>query len=470
MSSRAAAAADSLASTADPTAWAAAAVVGAAPAGFEPASEDSLGGPTRVTYARPPVEPSPEGLTPHPPGMNWQLLTATLLLCGLGITMSFSASYFEAVHKHQDELYFLTRHLRYAAIAGAALVAGMQIPYQLWRRLAPAAFALAFALLIAVLVFGEVRNNARRWLIIGGQSFQPAEFAKVAFVLYMARSLVSKAERGALQTVSSGLLPHVAIFVVCVGLLMAQPDMGTCMVLGVLLFGMAFVAGARVAPLLGAGLLAVFAAAAFIAQNPMRLGRFKAWFDPFEDFHGKGYQLANSLLAVAMGGPFGRGLGASQQKLGYLPEAHTDFVLAIIGEELGVVGISVVALLFIWLLVAGMTNVRGARDEFGRMLAFGILLLIGTQAAVNFGVVLQLLPTKGLTLPFVSFGGTSLILMAFSIGVLLNVGRGGAPRFAEARPARDRRPFDVSAWSPGNLIRRYQSPGNTRQLRPWRSP
>lgn len=388
------------------------------------------GGATRV-HSVPPAPPAPDAtLVPVPCGMDWLLLGVVLLLCALGTVMIYSSSYFLAVHVMDDETYFLVRHLRMMALALVALTLGLHLPYQLWQRLAPWLLLATVTLLVLTLTHGEVRNHARRWLPPNSSfAFQPAELSKVVLVFFAARALVAKAERGVLTEFWRGLVPLLAVLGVLVALLMLQPDMGSAMVLTLLLFGMAFVAGARIGPLVAAGAPLALAAGVFIYNNPMRLERLKAWLDPFQDeiFDDRGYQLANSLLAVAIGGGFGQGLGASQRKLGFVPEAHTDFILAIVGEELGVAGISLIAGLFCVLLWRGARIIATARDEFGRLAALGIVLLMGTQAAVNFGVALQMLPTKGLTLPFISYGGTSLIVMAFAAGVLLNIGRGGRP-------------------------------------------
>lgn len=381
-------------------------------------------------------------------GFDWIFAAAIVALATIGVVAAFSASYFLAVHRHGDEMYFLQRHLRYAGVAIFALVVFARTPFQLWEKLARPALFACLALLVLVLNYGETRNRATRWIF----GFQPAELAKLGFIIYLARALVRRAERNELRTFHRGMLPLIGVYALFVFLLMKQPDMGTAGVLGVLLFGMAFVAGARVAPLVVAGGGIAAAAAVFISQDPMRWRRIEVWLDPFGHFNGKGYQLANSVLAVATGGPFGRGLGASQQKLGFLPEAHTDFVLAILAEELGVVGVSMVAALMIVVLWRGVGVAVRSTSEFGRLLAFGITLLIGTQAAVNFGVVLGMLPTKGLTLPFVSYGGTSLITMAIGAGMLLNVGSGGNPNL-------------VLRWPDLAWLRRGERAANARVVR-----
>ncbi|MCO4761583.1 MAG: putative lipid II flippase FtsW [Myxococcales bacterium] len=406
----------------------------------------SLSGPTLVSHRGPNMPVSDEDLVRHPVGMDWALLSVVAALAVMGIVMAFSASYYLAVHRFGDEHMFLTRHLRFIGVATFTLLLFANMPYQMWKKLAYPAMAVALFALVLVPIFGITRNRATRWLAIGGFSFQPAELAKVIFVAYLARSLSKKAERNSIQTFHVGLLPHFMVWSVLGLLCMKQPDLGTALVLAVLLFTMTFVAGARVAPLVFIGLSGVSLLGVFLAHNPMRSRRITAFIDNFEHRADVGYQLWNSKLAVAMGGFFGRGLGASHQKLGFVPEAHTDFVLAIVGEELGLVGIMFIAVCFIFLIYRGLRIALSARDEFGRLLAIGLTVLFGVQAAVNFGVVLGLLPTKGLTLPFVSYGGTSLIVMSMAAGILLNVGRGGnpdlvlpdLPKFGKKRPGNTR--------------------------------
>ena len=392
--------------------------------------DDDLGafsGPTLVSQQAPVMTVSDDDLVRHPVGMDWWLLSTVAALAVMGVVMAFSASYYLAVHRFNDEHLFLVRHLRFLGIATFTLLLFANVPYQVWKKLAYPAMFCALLALMAVPFFGITRNRATRWLALGPVMFQPAELAKVVFVAYLARSLSKKAQRNSIQTFHVGLAPHFLVWAVLGLLCMKQPDLGTTLVLAVLLFAMTFMAGARVAPLLLIGLTGMGVLGAFLVHNPMRSRRITAFIDNFAHRADVGYQLWNSKLAVAMGGFFGRGLGASHQKLGFVPEAHTDFVLAIIGEELGLVGIMFIAVCFIFLVWRGLRIAMSARDEFGRLFALGLTVLFGVQAAVNFGVVLGLLPTKGLTLPFVSYGGTSLIVMAMAAGILLNIGRGGNP-------------------------------------------
>ena len=390
-----------------------------------------MDGPTRVMSAGPNVAPSARALVPMPVGMDWTLLCAVMLLASFGVVMAFSASIFTAVHNHAgNETFFLTRHLAYAGLGLVVMMVAAHVPYQAWRQLAYPLLGVTILSLIAVLLVGETRNRATRWLVLGGVSIQPAEIAKVAFIIYLARSLSQKAETNAIQTFHIGLLPHMIVWSLLLALCMKQPDLGTGLVLAVLLFTMTFVAGARIAYLLFFGFSGAAGLIFFLIHDPMRSKRILAFLEPLRYRSATAYQLFNGKLAVATGGLFGNGLGASRQKLGFIPEAHTDFVLAIVGEELGIIGLSLVAVTFMVVLIRGLRIALHARCEFGRLLALGITLLLGTQAAINFGVVLGLLPTKGLTLPFVSYGGSSLLVMSLAVGILLNVGRGGRPGFS----------------------------------------
>jgi len=406
-----------------------------------------FGGPTRVMSRQPAVQPSDEALVPLPVGMDWWLLGTIVMLAALGLVMAFSASIYPAVHSHGDESFFLDRHIRYLGLGLLALLFGLHMPYQAWRKLAYPMLAFVIGLLIYVMLFGETRNRATRWILIAGTSFQPAELGKFVFVVYLALSLSKKAATNAIQTFHIGLLPHFLVWALVFGLCMKQPDLGTGLVLAILLFTLTFIAGARIAYLLFFGMSGSVLLLTFLVNDPMRSKRLMAFLEPLAHRSATAYQLFNGKLAVATGGLAGRGLGASRQKLGFIPEAHTDFVLSIIGEELGVIGISLVAFAFAFVLVRGLRIALHARCEFGRLLAMGIVILIGAQTTINFGVVLGLLPTKGLTLPFISYGGSSLLVMSLAVGVLLNVGRGGHEgfRWPDVRRLFGSRPKDVGS-------------------------
>ncbi len=394
------------------------------------AEVDAEFSPTLVTHGLN-APRSEKALVPVPVGMDWPLFSVLLALLTTGIVMAYSASIYAALHIGRgDDQLFLNKHLVHAGIAVVMVLVGAHIPYQAWRKVAYLGLFTSVALLVATLAFGVVVNKARRWLPLPGFMFQPSELAKLCFTIYLAHSLTKKISSERVHKFSVGFLPHALAWLVVFGLCMKQPDLGTGIVLAVLLFTMTYIAGTNMAYVMFAFGVGVLALASFIYKNPMRGKRVLAFLDPFKYFDTTGFQLGNSKIAVATGGIFGNGLGLSRQKLGFVPECHTDFILSIIAEELGLLGVALVGLAFIFVILRGLRIALRARDEFGRLLAAGITVLLGTQAAVNFGVVMGTLPTKGLTLPFVSHGGSSMIVLGLAAGVLLNVGRGGNPDFA----------------------------------------
>jgi len=293
-------------------------------------------------------------------------------------------------------------------------------------------------ILLALLLtpLGHNVGRSTRWFRLPFISFQPSELAKLAFIFWLAYSLEKK--HGKLRTFAVGFLPHLLVMGLIMALCLAQPDFGTCMVLAAIMVLMLFVAGTRVGYILLLAFLAVPVFVKYVVLNEMRWARLVAFIDPWNEAHrwGVGYQTVNSLSAFGSGGVTGLGLGASRQKFGYIPEAQTDFIFPILGEELGLIGVVVVIALFVLVVARGISIATRASDDFGRYLAYGITMLIGIQAAVNIGVSLGLLPTKGLTLPFISFGGTSLVVIAFGVGVMLNISRWSDPSTAAPPPVR----------------------------------
>ncbi len=406
-------------------------------AGDEALDEDFAAGLSERTLVQPPpdVPKGANALVSVPVGMDWGLFAVVVGLMTFGVVMAYSASIYVALHNFAgDETHFLSRHLLHAGIALFVLLLAIRTPYQLWRKAAYPLLFVSLAGLIAVLIWGKTVNNATRWLVIGGFPFQPAEFSKFAFVVYLAHSLTKKVSASAVHHFSVGFVPHALVWCVAFVLCMREPDLGTGIVLAILLFTMCYVAGTNMAYVIFVGVVGLFGLATYIINNPMRSRRLWAFLEPLAYRETTGFQLFNGKLAVATGGLFGNGLGLSRQKLGFIPEAHTDFVLSIVAEELGLIGVALVALAFLFLILRGLRIALRARDEFGRLVASGITILLGTQAAVNFGVVMGTLPTKGLTLPFVSHGGSSLIVLSLAAGVLINVGRGGDPDFELPAP------------------------------------
>jgi len=280
---------------------------------------------------------------------------------------------------------------------------------------------VSIALLVVVLIpgIGTEVNGSRRWLRFLGYSFQPSELARLALVLYLACSLYRKGEK--IRTFSYGFLPYLLISGLMMGLIFIEPDMGGAVTMGAIMLLMLFVAGARFSYLAGIVLLSAPVIFYFLASTEYRWRRVMATINPWDYWHDAGWQLVQSLLAFGNGGIFGVGLGEGRQKLFYLPDAHTDFILSVIGEELGFIGVAVVVALFVLIAVRGILVAVRSSTPFGAYLAFGITIMIVVPAIMNMMVVLGLLPTKGLVLPFVSYGGTALMVYLVAAGILMNV-------------------------------------------------
>jgi cell division protein FtsW len=349
-------------------------------------------------------------------------------LVAIGAVMVYSASAIPASQSRRlgfDEFYYLKRQLVAAAIGGALLAGALKLGH---RRIAALAYPLlgaAFVLLLLVPLLGKTAGGAQRWIALGPVQFQPSEAAKIALVLYLARSLARKQDK--IRMFSIGLLPHLLVTGALILLCLWQSDLGTGVILFLVLFAMLFAAGARVSYLLAAGVLAAPIAWHLVKSTPYRYMRVVAYLDPERYRSGPGYQLWESLLGTASGGFLGQGLGQGKGKLFYLPAAHTDFIAAVIAEEAGLLGVLLLVGLFAVVVWRGVRAALNASDAFGCYAALGITTLVGAQALVNLAVVFGLLPTKGLTLPFVSYGGSSLMTLLAGAGVLLSVSgdRGG---------------------------------------------
>jgi cell division protein FtsW len=362
------------------------------------------------------------------PAFDGLLLAAVLALVAVGAVMVYSASAIPASQSKRlglDEFYYLKRQLAAAAIGGALLAATLKLGHRRIGALAYPLLLAAFALLLLVPVLGKAAGGAQRWLALGPVQFQPSEAAKIALVLYLARSLAKKQDK--IRMFSIGLLPHLLVTGALVGLCLWQSDLGTGVILFVVLLAMLFAAGARVSYLLAAAVAAAPVAWHLVKSTPYRYLRVVAYLDPERYRSGPGYQLWESLLGTANGGFLGQGLGQGKGKLFYLPAAHTDFIAAVIAEEAGLLGVLLLVGLFAIVVWRGVRASLNASDAFGCYAALGLTTLVGAQALVNLAVVFGLLPTKGLTLPFVSYGGSSLMTLLAATGILLSVSgdRGG---------------------------------------------
>ncbi len=357
------------------------------------------------------------------------LVWAVLSLMLIGLIMVYSASITLAdgpKYANYSSNFFLIRHMISLVIALGVGVWVFKIPTKMWDRYSPLIFGFTVLLLIAVLIpgIGKGVNGAKRWIPLGLMNFQPSELMKFAAIIFAASYTVQRQEY--LHSFVKGMLPMGIAVALVGGLLMAEPDMGAFVVVALIAFGILFLGGIN-AKLFG-GLIAVglMSGAAMIALSPFRRGRMLAFMDPWQvdNAANKGYQLTHSLMAFGRGEWFGTGLGGSVEKLHYLPEAHTDFIMAVIGEELGFVGVVVMIFLFYWIVrrafLIGRTALQLDRS-FAGLAAKGVAIWIGWQAFINMGVNLGLLPTKGLTLPLVSYGGSGILMNAIAIAMLLRI-------------------------------------------------
>jgi cell division protein FtsW len=347
----------------------------------------------------------------------------TILLIFIGVVMIYSSSSIYALRVLGDSLYFLKRHVVFLFIGLVATLSVMAIDYRDLQRWAKPMLAIAIVMLLLVLIpgIGKASYGARRWFRIGSLYFQPSEFAKLAMLVYVSDFLARK--QGQIRNFFSGFLPVLLMLGVVCLLILKQPDLGSTILIGTITMILLFIAGARWTHI---GLLVTLVLPGFyflIVNVPYRLKRIITFLDPWQDPKGTGFQLTQSQIALGTGGIFGLGLGKSMQKLFYLPAAHTDFIFSIIGEELGFVGAFVVILLFMVLIWQGARIAKRTSDPFGYFLSSGIVAMIGLQAVVNIGVSIGALPTKGLPLPFISYGGSALVFNMMALGLLLNISR-----------------------------------------------
>ncbi len=350
------------------------------------------------------------------------VITCALICIGVGMIYSASAVY-ALKELNNDGAYFLKRHLLFLSIGFLLAIAVMTIPYQILQKWAKPLLLCSVVLLILVLIpgIGKMVSGARRWIPIGPFSFQPSEFAKLTVIIYMADFLARKKRK--IRDLWEGIVP-VMIVLGCVSLLiLKQPDLGTAVSIIVIVFMMLFVAGSRLKYLASIGLLALPVLYFLVVRVSYRRVRVMAFLDPWQDPQGIGFQLTQSQIALGTGKFFGVGLGKGIQKLFYLPAAHTDFIFSIIGEEFGLMGTFCVIALFVLLIWQGARIAKRTQEPFGYFLTVGLLVMIGFQAVVNIGVSIGMLPTKGLPLPFISYGGSALIINMIAIGLLLNISR-----------------------------------------------
>ena len=385
----------------------------------------------------PPLEapadaPDPGVAADEPPrAMDPWLFFAAMALACLGLVMVYSASVYTARLRHHDWEYFLGRQGVLFALGTVVMFATSRLDYRIFRRFAPHLMTLGLLGLVAVLAVGDEVNGARRWIRAPGINIQPSELAKVFLAIFLSSMLARQGER--VRRFTTGFLPPLVVAALTMLLVLLEKDLGTTILLGALTLTTLFVAGTRVSYVVAAVMLAAPVAWAQIVGVGYRKGRLLDFLSGEQS-----YQIQQSLIAIGSGGTWGLGLGAGRQKLGFLPENHTDFILASIGEELGLAGIYAVIALFCLLVWRGLVAARGAPDRFGTYLAVALSALFGLQALINICVVLDVIPAKGITLPFLSYGGSSLLVSMGATGILLSISRRPRPwRISDQRSRRE---------------------------------
>ncbi|WP_274585729.1 putative lipid II flippase FtsW [Neisseria leonii] len=353
--------------------------------------------------------------------IDQSLLWMVVLLTAFSLLMIYSASIVYAGQENGDKMFFLTRQAAFVATGAAAALAAAKIRLAVWKKWTPLIFGVALLLLVAVLGVGREINGAKRWIQMGPVNLQPTEIFKLAVILYLASFFTRKAEvlREFKKIIPPGMLIGLGL-----GLVMLEPDFGSFVVIAVIAVGMLYLAGLPwqwFSVMVAVGLMMM---AGLVAAAPYRVARVTSFLDPFKDPFGSGYQLSHSLMAITRGEWFGVGLGAGLEKRFYLPEAHTDFIFAVIGEEFGFAGMCVLVFCYGWLVWRAFSIGKQARDLelfFGAFVAKGIGIWLGIQSFFNIGVNVGILPTKGLPLPLMSYGGSSVVMMLVCVALLMRV-------------------------------------------------
>ncbi len=364
------------------------------------------------------------------------LLVLVLAMVCFGLLMVYSSSYIFAEEKTGDGYTYIKKQLLYAVLGFGAFFVSSRIPHQRWYRWAPAALFTVITLLVLVMVpgVGARSGGAQRWINLGIFRFQPAELAKLVGVMFVGRQLVRHQKE--LHDFRKGIIAPVALLLPMMGLLLLQPDFGSTALIAGTAFILMYVAGVRALYLFGGLFGGLGAAFLLIITSPYRLARVMTFIDPWRDPAGKGFQVIQSMLGLSNGSIFGQGLGNGKEKLFFLPEAHNDFIFAVIGEELGFIGVASVICAYIFFIYRGLKiswdALNQRQDRFGFYFGCGISLILGLQAFINMGVVMGLLPTKGLTLPFISYGGSALTLNLFAIGILYSISKANQGAFYES--------------------------------------
>lgn len=353
--------------------------------------------------------------------INITLCIAVILISLFGLLMIYSSSYIWAEYKFDDAFKYVKNQGLFLIIGLILMFLISKVNFENYYKYSNKIFLICFILLILVLFFGTERNGSKSWFGIGSFGVQPSEFMKLAMVIFTSKYLYNN--RKDLGNIKKGVIPILALTLVIFGLIMLQPDFGTGLILVMGVIGLLFVGGVNIKFFLKIGMLGVGGIVALIMAAPYRLKRILSFLNPWEDPLGSGFQIIQSLYAIGPGGLFGFGLGGSRQKHFYLPEPQTDFIFSIISEEFGFMGVLIVSTLFIIIIIAAIKIALNCQNLFGKYLAFGIIFELAFQALLNLMVVVGLIPVTGVTLPFLSYGGSSLLITLVSIGIILNISR-----------------------------------------------
>ena len=355
--------------------------------------------------------------------IDWLLVIGVILISLFGLIMIYSASYVWAEYKFNDPYKFVRTQGIFLIVGYILMFIISKIPYIKYVSKVNLIFVLCFLLLILVLIpgIGTVRNGSRSWFGIGGFGIQPSEFTKLALIMFTSKYLSNNEK--SLKNIKKGVLPILLILMLVFGLIMLQPDFGTGVIIVVTIVCLLFVSGVTMSFFIKIGLLGIIGVVGLIIAAPYRMKRIVSFLNPWSDPLGSGFQIIQSLYAIGPSGLLGKGLGNSIQKHFYLPEPQTDFIFAIISEELGILGIFLVTSLFILIIYRGFKIAKQCEDKFGKYIAFGITFGLSFQALLNLMVVVGLIPVTGVTLPFLSYGGSSLLISMISTGILLNISK-----------------------------------------------
>ncbi|MEL7570714.1 MAG: putative lipid II flippase FtsW [Eubacteriaceae bacterium] len=351
------------------------------------------------------------------------ILLVTLALTCFGVVMIFSASMYSSSVELGNEYYYFRQQMLAALLGITAMLVCSNIQFNVYRRFAKLGIIISVLLLIAVFVpgIGKELNDAKRWINLGFTLFQPSEFVKLAVILYMADALEKSREK--VRTFRYGILPYLVLAGVICGLIYFEPNLSTALVIICIIFGMMFIAGVNLKYIMIMGVIGVAGVIVLMTQVGWRMGRISAMFDPWAYKLNEGWQIIQSLMALGSGGVFGQGLGNGKQKLLFMPEAENDYIFAHIGEELGLIGTLLVLFAFMYLLLRGTRVAINVKDRFASLVASGFMIMIGIQVMINIAVVTNSIPSTGIPLPFLSYGGTSLLANLIAIGILLNISK-----------------------------------------------